>query len=295
MTESGPLVTIVTPSYNQAHFLEQTMQSVFNQTYPRVEYIVTDAGSKDDSVNIIKKYEHRLKYWHSHRDKGSADGIHQGYQQSTGEILTWLNSDDVLAEDAVEQAVSALLRNPDAVMVYGNRMVIDEKGRVLYLRPSLPVLSRSPYISTILPQETCFFRRHIYDETGGLDADMWFGFDYDLFSKIARRGRIAYARDIWGFFRKHRAARSMLQTATIGAQDAAVVHQRVWGRKIGAVEWKLAHALVKSYAIAAAPFVRKPPWPRCLPPMQKVGVVRAYMEALHETSKLKRVLRLFIC
>lgn len=267
-------MTLVASSYNQARFLEQTMQSVFNQTYPRIEYIVTDAGSTDGSVEIIRKYAARLGYWHSQKDRGPADGLRQGFERATGQIFAWLNADDLLAEAAVENAVAALARHPEAAMVYGNRLVIDGEGRLLYRRPSLPCLAQTPYIATILPQEACFFRREVYFASGGLDAEMRFAFDYDLFSKIARRGKLVYSGDIWGFFRKHGSSLTMLQFGTTGQEDVQIVQDRTWGRLCGVIEWKLAASPgqgLRARRAPVCPFVRLPAWLRCLPPMQTRG------------------------
>jgi glycosyltransferase involved in cell wall biosynthesis len=291
MPADQPLVTIVTSSFNQARFLEQAMQSVMGQTYPRVEYVVTDAGSTDGSAEIIRKFSGRLSYWHSRPDGGPADGIAQGFQQAGGDILGWLNADDLLAGDAVEKAVAALGRHRDAAMVYGNRIVIGEDGGFLYCRPSLPFLAQTPYIATILPQETCFFRREAYSRSGGLDPGVRFAFDYDLFSRIASCSRVAYSGDIWGFFRKHGNSLTMQQTSTTGEQDIRRVQDRVWGRKCGAMEWTAAHLLVKAYAVAATPFFRLPPWPPCLPAFHKKNLFRRAYASLHETSRIKRWVR----
>ena len=294
MAAAQPLVSLVTSSFNQARFLGQTMQSVFNQTYPRLEYIVTDAGSTDGSAEIIRQNAARLRYWHSQKDRGPADGLRQGFEHANGQIFAWLNADDLLAEDAVEKAVAALVRHPEAVMVYGNRIVIDGEGRQLYRRPSLPFLAQTPYIATILPQETCFFRREVYSASGGLNPEMRFAFDYDLFSKFVRHGRLVYSGDIWGFFRKHGSSLTMLQFRTTGIADARVVQDSIWGRRCGPVEWKLAHLLVKAYALVAPPFIPPPAWPRCLPPMQKVGLFHSCVASLHETSRLKKFLARFV-
>jgi glycosyltransferase involved in cell wall biosynthesis len=294
MKKDQPLVSIVTSSFNQAHFLGQTMQSVFNQSYPHIEYIITDAGSTDGSVEIIKKYADRLHYWHSERDLGPADGLRKGFQHARGEILAWLNSDDLLAENAVENAVTEFSHHPEADLVYGNRAVIDGKGRLLYWRPSLPCMAQTPYIATILPQETCFFRRQSYFAAGGLNAEMRFAFDYDLFSKIARRGKLVYSSDIWGFFRKHESSLTMLQFRTTGRREVRSVQARTWGRQCGYIKWTLAHLLVKAYALASTPFSRKPAWPQCLPPMRKIGFLQSFVASLHETSWVKKFLKRFV-
>jgi len=291
MADTLPLVSIVTPSYNQAAFLEQSILSVLNQSYSRIEYIVTDGGSTDSSAEIIKRYQGRLAYWHSQKDRGAADAIRQGFQKATGNILAWLNSDDVLAEDAVEKAVDALRRHPDALMIYGNRVAIDEQGRLLYYRPSLPLFSRTPHICTILPQEACFWRREAYEAVGGLDDDLKFGFDYYLFSKFARKGPIRYARDVWGFFRKHSASKTMQLFSTVGMEEGQVVQDKIWGKRVSPFAAKVMQTVVRAYAVSRTPIIAKPVWPRCLPPMTKAGWLERVERSLHEGSRLKKWLR----
>ena len=115
-----PKVSIITPSFNQARFLEQTMRSVLEQDYPNIEYIVIDGGSSDGSLEIIQKYADRLAYWQSQKDKGQTDAINQGFARANGEILAWLNSDDILYPGAVTAAVKQLLEHPEVGMVYAD-------------------------------------------------------------------------------------------------------------------------------------------------------------------------------
>ena len=126
-----PLVSIVTPSYNQAEFLEATIQSVLAQTYPNIEYIVIDGGSSDQSPQIIEAHADQLAYWVSEKDQGQTDAINKGFAKATGKYLAWLNADDVLKPHAVAEAVAYLEAHPEAGMVYGDADYIDEQGRVL--------------------------------------------------------------------------------------------------------------------------------------------------------------------
>ena len=282
-----PMVSIVTSVFNQAQFLESSMVSVFTQTYPNIEYIVTDGGSTDGSVEIVKKHEAKLAYWHTRPDGGPADGISQGFNRAQGEIFAWLNADDLLAEDAVENAVAAFIRIPRASLIYGNRVVIDDSGSFLYYRPSLPILTHTPYIATILAQETCFFLRSAYEACGGVDPAIKFAFDYDLFSKIAMHGEISYSGDVWGFFRKHKMSLTMLQTTTTGRREVRTVQDSVWGRKCGKLEWAFAHLLTRTYALVATPFVRSHHWSASLGPLCKKGFLHRVYASLHETSRIK--------
>ena len=129
-TENLPVVSIVTPSFNQGRFVEQTIQSVLAQDYPKIEYMVIDGGSTDGSAEIIRRYETRLAYWVSEPDRGQTCAIHKGFARATGSILAWLNSDDLLAPSAVRIAVEYLRAEAGVGLVYGDRLHIDFKGNV---------------------------------------------------------------------------------------------------------------------------------------------------------------------
>jgi glycosyltransferase involved in cell wall biosynthesis len=125
---SYPLVTIVTPSYNQANFLEETIQSVLSQDYPNLEYIIIDGGSTDSSVDLIRKYEDRLAGWISEEDSGQAEAINKGFERATGEIVAWINSDDYYLPGAIRSAVEALEAHPECGFVYGDAVSINGAG-----------------------------------------------------------------------------------------------------------------------------------------------------------------------
>jgi glycosyltransferase involved in cell wall biosynthesis len=281
----------VTPSFNQGRFLEETIRSVLEQTYPLNEYIVIDGGSKDESVNIIKKYAGRINYWHSRPDGGHTDALIQGFEHSTGGILAWLNSDDLLAPDAVEKAVAALEKKPLAVMVYGNRVCIDERSRLLYFRPSLPFLARTPYIAMTVPQETCFCRREAYDKVGGVRRELRFSFDYEFFSRLALLGEVFYEGGIWGFFRKHSASKTMTIYQTVGLRDNVIVQETVWGGQVNPLKWSAVRTFFRLYSICAMAWVPRPAWPACLPAGSKQSLYWRIYNSLHETSLTKRALK----
>jgi len=209
-----PLVSIVTPSYNQAAYLEETILSVLGQTYPRIEYILVDGASQDGSLEIIRKYEGKLAHWVSEKDKGQTDAINKGFALARGEYLAWLNSDDTLLPQAVAEAVDFLQAHPEVGLVYGDANYIDEKGRVIGKFPAaqtdLPRLRRG-YVH--IPQQASFFRKALWDRVGPLDDSFFFAMDYDLWTRLAAVSELKYLPRTWANFRLHADAK------TIAADD----------------------------------------------------------------------------
>ena len=212
--------------------------SVLAQSYPNIEYVVMDGGSTDDSEAILTRYSGRLAYWQSRPDGGFAEALSQGFARTSGEILAYLNSDDQLAPHAVREAVRFLEERPDVVMVYGNRLCIDAAGKLLYARPGSPFGARSRYSYILFGQESCFWRRTAFEQVGGVDTNLTFAVDYDLFSRLGRVGRVAHCGAIWGLFRRHRESKTMTSFATVGRCEVAQVQRKLWGRT--APRWRVA-------------------------------------------------------
>jgi glycosyltransferase involved in cell wall biosynthesis len=212
--KSNPLVTIVTPSFNQASFLEATIKSILGQTYPNIEYIIMDGGSTDGSLEIIKRYQKNLAHWVSEKDRGQTDAVNKGFALARGEILAWLNSDDTLLPDAIEEAVQFLQEHPEIGLVYGDANYIDENSRVIGRFPAAQTdLKRLQRGYVHIPQQASFFRKSIWDQVGPLDPEFFFAMDYDLWVGIARQAEIRYLPRVWANFRLHRDAK------TISADD----------------------------------------------------------------------------
>ncbi len=196
-------VSIVTPSYNQAQFLAETIQSVLHQDYAPLEYIIIDGGSSDDSVNIIRRYASRLAYWVSERDAGQADAINKGWQKITGDIVAYLNSDDVYMPGVVRQVVEFFDAHPDVDVVYGDRIVIDAQSRVQEIVPSRE-FSLDTQIAESLPQECVFFRRRALDAVGLLNPELHYLMDYDLWLRMLRAGmKFQHVPQAWAKYRIH--------------------------------------------------------------------------------------------
>jgi glycosyltransferase involved in cell wall biosynthesis len=212
MTDSSlPLVSIVTPSFNQVRYLEATIRSVLSQDYPYIEYVIVDGSSNDGTVDIIKKYGSKLAWWVSEKDEGQTAAINKGFARVKGEILAWLNSDDTYEPGAVSAAVRHLQDHPEVGMVYGDCNFINASGRVIGKFGSAQTsygLLRQGY--SHIPQQTMFFRADLWKQVGPLDPSFYFAMDYDLWTRIAARSEIKYVPQTWANFRLHTSGKTIL-------------------------------------------------------------------------------------
>lgn len=208
-----PLVSIVTPSYNQAMYLEDTLSSVIYQDYPRIEYIVIDGGSTDGSQEIIHRYTDRLAYWMSESDRGQADAINKGLRRTTGDIVAWLNSDDLYMAGAVGEAVEALEANPQAGMVYADGLMVDAEGRLLDKHRYRGYNVLDLFCWNVLLQPTVFMRRSALEAVGLLGEEYHLVLDHELWIRIAVQFPIVHVPSFWAVERSHADAKTVVQAA----------------------------------------------------------------------------------
>jgi GT2 family glycosyltransferase len=249
MARDWPLISIVTPSFRQAAYIERTIESVLAQNYPRLEYVIQDGGSTDGTVEIIERHAARLLAWRSARDEGQAQAINLGFAGTTGEIMAWLNSDDLLLPGTLAYVARYFAEHPEVDAVYGNRILIDEHdreiGRWILPRHDDGVLPWADFV----PQETLFWRRTLWDKVGGgVDESFRFAMDWDLLLRFRKAGasmvRLPYCL---GAFRIHEAQKTSAAINDIGAQEMGRLRLRELGREVGHEE--IRHAL-RRYAAA---------------------------------------------
>lgn len=212
------LVSIVTPSYNQAEFLEQTIRSVLDQNHADLEYLIVDGGSTDGSVEIIKRHADRLTWWVSERDSGQAEAINKGMKRARGEIVAWLNSDDAYLPGAIEAAVQALAGHPEAVMVYGDTLAVDEHNHPINALHYHQVSLEDLLCFQIIGQPAVFMRRTAFEAAGGLDPRFHFMLDHQLWIKLAQQGESLHIDQKLAAARYHPLAKNRAQATGFGIE-----------------------------------------------------------------------------
>jgi glycosyltransferase involved in cell wall biosynthesis len=227
-----PTISLVTPSYHQGHFIERTLLSVLNQKYPKLEYHVQDGGSSDQTIALLKRYEEQLSGWISEKDSGQSQAINRAFAKTSGEIMAWLNSDDLLLSGALHTVADYFNRHPDVDVVYGNRLLIDENdmeiGRWIMPGHDNAVLSWVDYV----PQETMFWRRRIWDKVGGqIDESFRFAMDWDLLVRFRDVGaKFSHIPQFLGAFRIHEQQKTSALINEVGHQEMDRIRNRALGR-----------------------------------------------------------------
>lgn len=245
-SQTWPKISLVTPSYNQAPFLEETLESVLQQNYPNLEYIVIDGGSTDNSQAIIQKYSQQLAHWVSEPDKGQTDALRKGFSKATGEILGWLCSDDLLRPNTLTEVANFFKENPSAQVVYGNSLWIDPEGKLIKARKehgfNRYILL---YCHNFIPQPSTFWRHSLFEAVGDLDQNFDVAMDADLWLRFSEVSRVHHVRKCWScmriypeqktyrLFDKREAEKTLLRERYYGEEaDWLVSCKRTLGRVV---------------------------------------------------------------
>jgi glycosyltransferase involved in cell wall biosynthesis len=231
-----PRITVVTPSYNQAAYLERTIRSVLDQAYPNLEYFIIDGGSTDGSIEIIQRYADRLAYWVSEPDSGQANAINKGLRRATGDWIAWQNSDDVYLPGAFAGLAGGAARQPKAGVIIGDLLLIDADDRPLrdvrYVRPTHRSLLAE---GMVLANQASFWKRELHTKVGLIDENYHYSFDYEWFLRLTATASSHHVPEVWGGFRLHDAAKTGSNTARFTEENAAILS----GRELSAWQKRL--------------------------------------------------------
>ncbi len=208
MKSPDPLLSIITPSYNQGQYIESTINSVLNQNYLNIEYIVVDGGSTDGTLEILKRYEDRLK-WISEKDKGPEDAINKGFSMAHGDLFAWIASDDEYLPDTFCTIINYFIQHPDVDMVYGKSRYIDSSGADLFDYPTEEFNKKALAVYNIICQPSVFFTRRAFYDAGELALDLKIVSDYDLWIRISKSCTIQYIPQLFSYYRLHHDAKTL--------------------------------------------------------------------------------------
>lgn len=221
-------ICIVTPSFKSGCYIEDTIKSVVEQGYPRLQYVIQDGGSDDETVLIIQKYEETLEAWESRPDNGQAHAINLGFGKAQGDIMAWLNADDLLLPGTLEYINSFFLENPSVDVVYGHRVLIDSNNDEIGRWILPPHCHQTITWHDFIPQETLFWRRSIWEKAGGRIADeMQFAMDWEFLLRLREVGaNFVRLPRFTGAFRVHPDMKSIKDVSTVGVQEMDMLRKR---------------------------------------------------------------------
>lgn len=259
-----PRISIITPSFNQAQYLEKTILSVLGQNYPNLEYMIVDGGSTDGSVDIIRKYSSCLSWWVSETDHGQAEAINKGFSRVTGDLVAWLNSDDMYLKGTLQAVVQAFEENPQCGMVYGDVLSLDGEDHPINVQRFGPRSLEELMSFQIIGQPSVFMRRSILEKAGYLDPQFHFLLDHHLWLRTAHAAPLYSSGQVWSAARFHADAKNIAQARRFGEEAFRMIewmrttpdfsqllagHQaKIWG----GAHWLNAYYLSVGGASAAA-------------------------------------------
>jgi glycosyltransferase involved in cell wall biosynthesis len=238
MSRLPPRISVITPSYNQGRYIEATILSVLEQGYPELEHIIVDGGSTDDTQEVLARYPHLTVI--SEPDRGQADAVNKGLRRSTGEIIGWLNSDDTYYPGALADAAETIDSAAGIFIVMGRCAFIDEYGTPTGAEHPSAFVSHERVVAIwkgyTIPNPAVFFHRRVYEECGGLDENLYFALDFDLFCRYTSRFAITTVDRLWATYRLHRLAKTSEQSQGELLEKSLEVSRRYWG-KPGSFQW----------------------------------------------------------
>lgn len=249
--ERAPTISVITPAFNQAEFIERTILSVLNQNYPKTEYIIIDGGSTDGTVDVIRKYESELAFWISEKDQGQTHAINKGLQRATGDLVAFQNSDDVYLPGAFWAVAQSYLQDPNADVFYGDFLHIDESDNVLDEQLLIPArLWIQVYLGPQIHNQAAFWKRSVHERVGFLDERYTFDMDYEFFSRLLAAGcRVRHINQYLGAFRHHGAAKTARLQEVSRREHAAVArkYRENCPALLRMMPWPLARIAAKSF------------------------------------------------
>jgi glycosyltransferase involved in cell wall biosynthesis len=256
----APTLSLVTPTLQHAEFLERTLHSVLDQAYPALEYVVIDGGSTDGTVELLRNHEQQLAHWESAPDAGQAAAINRGFSHTTGDILAWLNSDDVLLPGALAYVARFFAERPEVDAIYGHRLIVDEADRQIgeWILPPHDdaVLALADYV----PQETLFWRRSLWERVGGrLDESFRYALDWDLLLRMRAVGaRFARVPRFLAAFRVHNEQKTQRLHA-VGRAECERLLEREHGRVLSDEEiWAAVRPYMRRHLVEHFLYVARP-------------------------------------
>jgi glycosyltransferase involved in cell wall biosynthesis len=232
-----PVISLVTPSFNQGPYLERTLLSVLSQEYPRLQFVVQDGGSTDATADVLAKYRDRFHHCEIRKDNGQAHALNLGFARTSGELMAYLNSDDLLLPGALHAVAKYFEDHPDADAVYGHRVLINQNGDEIGRWVLPPHDAEALKFLDYIPQETLFWRRRVWDKAGGFDERLRFALDWDLVLRFRAAGAQFHRLGRFlGAFRVHDCSKTITIGDSAGAAEAAQLRRRELGRDVTVLE-----------------------------------------------------------
>jgi glycosyltransferase involved in cell wall biosynthesis len=248
-----PLITIITPTYNQGQFIEETIQSVLGQQYSALEHLVIDGGSTDETIDILKRFSHLR--WVSERDRGQTHAVNKGFQMAKGEIVGWVNSDDTLLPGTFEVVINKFQSDPNCAVVFGDYHTVDEHGTILYSTlgfcGNYEEMIRWWDYTYAIHQPTVFVRKKVIDTVGSLDESFHYAMDYEWWLRVARHYQFHHIPQYLATYRMHRDAKTFAPLEENVYPDQLRASKKHWGHFWQPRYWRFK----KSYQLYA---LRKP-------------------------------------